>query len=150
MSGKLNEISKSINEKLFDINAEYASTDKNGNFLHEEVVTIDKNGTTKKENTGNFKYTLEREKEKRKAMEHFWNQEVEIPSNIIERNEKNSTLYKQIIEKNTLTTLTDLAGVLLDFPIDKDGFIDEEFVLNFLSINSKEKQNGTVQEKTFC
>ena len=144
---KLNDISKKINERILEINAEYASTDKDGNFLHEEVIVTDKNGTSKKENSGQYKYTLQRDKDRKKAMEQFWNEELEIPTNVIDRNETNSPLYKQIIERNTLTTLSDLTGILLDLPTDKDGFIDEGFVLDFMDTLDKEKQNGHVRNE---
>lgn len=139
---KIDEIAGKLNEELATINAEYASTDEKGNFLHEEVIITDKTGASKKESTGNYKYTFARNEQRKKAIEKFWKEKIEIPCNVIKRTDSNNALYKQIIEKLNFTQLSVLAGIILDIPLDEEGFIDDQWVLDFLAGDEKAKQNG--------
>lgn len=145
--GKIvNDISKELNAELSTIDEEYASKDKDQNFLREEVVITDKNGSSKKENIGAFKYTFTKEQERKKAIADFWGQDIELPCNVVKR-ELHKDLYKKIIEENSFTTLSNLAGIILDIPLGADGFIDEEWILEFLSSNKKTEQNGQAHKK---
>lgn len=146
---EIDVIAKKLNEDILDINAEYASTDKDQNLLHEEVMITEKNGNSKKENSGAYKYTFKRDKERKAKIEEFWNQDVQLPISIVKRNDSNKALYKQIIEKHNFTQLSNLAGIILDIPVDDNGFIDDEWVLGFLDgkDDAKEKQNGQASEK---
>lgn len=146
---EIDVIAKKLNEDILDINTEHASTDKDQNLLHDEVIVTDKSGTSKKDNSGAYKYTFRRDKERKAKIEEFWNQDVQIPISIVKHNDSNRALYKQIIEKHNFTQLSNLAGVILDIPVDAEGFINEEWVLNFLEgkDENKEKQNGQASEK---
>ena len=115
MGNKINDLAKKLNSELSTIDEEYASSDKDMNLLREEVVTTDKAGNSKKENSGIFKYTLKKTQERKKAIENFWNEEIEIPVNVVKR-DLNSELYKKIIAENSFTTLSNLAGIILDIP----------------------------------
>lgn len=144
IGGIINEISTKLNSELSTLNEEYASCDKDMNLLREEVITTDKTGNSKKENSGIFKYTFKKTQERKKAIEDFWNQDIEVPSNVVSR-EKHPDLYKKIIQDNSFTTLSNLAGIILDIPVGEDGFVDEEWVLGFLESGNKALSNG--QEK---
>lgn len=140
---KINEIATKFNSEISDIDEEHASTDKDFNFMREEVVITDKSGSSKKESTGGFKYTFKRSQERKDAIEKFWNENTEIPVNVVERTDKNTELYKKVIEENSFTTLSNLSGIILDIPLDAEGFVDEEWVLKFLSGDTKkEESNG--------
>lgn len=141
---KINEISKKLNEEILEINSEHASTDKDNNFLHEEVVTTEKNGHSRKENNGSYKYTFKRDQDRKKEIEKFWNEEIELPVSVVDR-ENHPELYKKIITEHSFTTLSNLAGIILDIPIGEDGFVDEEWILGFLETENKIGSNG--QEK---
>lgn len=141
IGNKINEISKKLNEEILEINSEHASTDKDNNFLHEEVIITDKNGQSRKENSGSYKYTFKRDQDRKKAIEKFWNEEIELPVSVVDR-EKYPELYKKIIKDNSFTTLSNLAGIILDIPVGEDGFVDEEWILGFLSSDNKVESNG--------
>lgn len=141
ISKEINEISKKLNSEISDIDEEYASTDKDHNLLREEVVTSDKQGVSKKENSGKFKYTFRKSKDRKTAIENFWNEEVDIPCNIVKR-EHHEELYKKVLKENTFSTLSNLAGIILDIPVGEDGFIDEKWILDFLSEDKKVESNG--------
>lgn len=132
ISKEINEISKNLNSQISDINEEYASTDKDYNLLREEVVTSDKNGVSKKENSGGFKYTFKKIKERKRVIEDFWNGEVELPTSVVSR-EHHKELYRKVIEANSFSTISNLAGIILDIPVGEDGFVDEKWIFDFLN-----------------
>lgn len=146
---EIDVISRKLNEEILEINTGYASTDKNGNLLHEEVITNNGHGSSKTENSGGYKYTISKDKERKEAIQKFWSEDIDIPVSIVKRNESNTALYKQIIEKHNFTQLSNLAGIILDIPVDAEGFIDEGWVLGFLEgkDETKEKQNGQADKK---
>lgn len=141
----INEISKKLNSELSAIDEEYASADKDMNLLREETVTTDKSGNSVKENNGVFRYTLKKTQERKKAIENFWNETIEIPTNVVKW-DLHPELYKKIIADNSFTTLSNLAGIILDIPVGEDGFVDEEWILGFLSGDKIASLNG--QEKS--
>lgn len=146
---ELDVIAKKFNEEIEDINAEHATSDKDQNILHEEVIITDKNGNSRKEFSGGYKYTWKRDKERKAKLDEFWKGTLDIKTNVLKRNDSNKALYKQIIEKLNSTQLSNLAGIILDIPVDKDDFVDEEWIINFLEgkEETKEKQNGQASEK---
>lgn len=143
---EINEITKKLNSELAVIHEEHASTDKDQNLLREEVVTTDKHGSSKKENSGGYRYTFKKSQEMKKATQDFWNEDVAIPSNIVKR-EIHGDLYRKVIENSNFTTLSYLSGVILEIPLDDKGFVDEEWILNFLSAKPKAEQNGQADKK---
>lgn len=144
---KINELGIEVNNEIQDIREEFASTDKeSGNFIYETVTVTDSKGNSKTENTGSFKYTHERAKQRDEKIERLFQEEVKIPVNIISR-DNNLPLYKQIFKEYTLTTISKLAGVLLDVPVDDEGFVQEEFIIKFTEENQKSEDNKNVQAK---
>lgn len=130
---KLSEIAEGINNAIAEKNAEFAQTDEKGRFLLEEITITDKSGTSKKEKTGNYLYTPETDKKRKAAIEQLWLESVDIPVNLISRDEKNEPLYKYIFETYNASIISLFAGILLDVPVDADGFLDEEFALKYIS-----------------
>lgn len=144
---KLSEIGKDVNAELQDIREEFAETDEKGRFIYETVNITDKNGTSKTENSGVFKYTHQRAKKRDEAIEKKWDEEVEIPIYLISRDEKNISLYKSIFKDYSLTMITAFAEIILDVPLDAERFIDEEFVLEMTKEEDSSKQNEQAQKE---
>lgn len=143
---KINGIGEKVNKKIQDKREEYCSKDDKGNFLYEQVTITDKNGASKAENTGNLKFTYGKKQELDKAIEEIMDTDVNIPVYLIENKEDNHPLYKQIFEKYSTTVISTLAGIILDVPVDEEGFVQEEFVMKMTS-DEKVKQNGHTEEK---
>ena len=125
---KLNLLAVNLNEKTKDAQMEHASTDKDGNFLFEQVTVTDKNGMSRMENTGNYKYTHAQLKARDKVVEQIKEENSNIPIYLIKK-EGNEVLFKKIFEKYSPSTISTLAGIILDVPLDDEGFIDEAFYL---------------------
>lgn len=137
------KIAKELNDQLSTIAEEHASTDKDFNLLKEEILVTDKQGVSRKEPTGEYKYTFKRSQERKKTVEEFLNEELEVKANVVERKEQYMELYKKIINENSFTVISNLAGIILDIPLDKEGFVDEDWILNFLSSDTpKGELNG--------
>lgn len=139
---KIDTIAQKLNSDLADLRAEHCSKDEKGNFLHEEVIVTDKQGASRKENNGSYKYTIKGNMDLKKAIDKFWDEDVKIPVNVVKLTDSNVLLYKQIIEKLNFTQLSILSGIVLDIPLDEDGFIDDQWILNFLSDKPHENNNG--------
>ena len=96
--------------------------------MREEFVITDKDGTSQRGNTGALKFTSANAKKRKEALNKLLNEEkVSIPIYIIPFNETNEPLYKKAFELYACTALSVLAGIILDIPLDEDGFITDEF-----------------------
>lgn len=126
---KLNELAQKINEDIQDVREEWATTDEKGNFVLEALTETEKGGKSKTQNIGNYKYTHERAKKRDADIENIMDSDIEIPTYLIARDETNAPLYKEIFKKYSPSTISSLAGILLDVPLDEDKFVKEEFVL---------------------
>lgn len=142
---KLNELVQKINEEIQDVREENAVTDDKGNFVLEALTETEKNGKAKTQNIGNYKYTHERAKKRDAAIEIIMNADIDIPTYLITRHETNAALYKEIFKKYSPSTITSLAGILLDVPLDEDNFVKEEFVIE-MTTEPKAEANGQQKE----
>lgn len=145
---KLYELSAEINEEIADIQRQWATKDEKGNFVCEALTETEKNGKSKTQNAGNFKYTKENADKRDAAIENLLNTDITIPTYIVSRSE-NMPLYKEIFKKYSPTTISVLAGILLDVPIDEEEFVTEEFVLEMTS-EPKTEANGKHKEATLA
>lgn len=141
---KINEIAQKVNEEIQDVREEHAVTDKEGNFILEPLTEIEK-GKSKTQNIGNYKYTHEKAKKRDAAIERIMDSDIEIPTYVITRDENNAALYKEIFKKYSPSTISSLAGILLDVPLDEDNFVKEEFVLE-MTAEPKAEANGQAKE----
>ena len=129
------KLSKRINEEflpeynngLSDIDDDFCEKDKNGHSVREELVITDKSGTSQRGNTGSLKFSSENKIKRREAINKFYDREVTIPTYVIPHNETNESVYKKAFEIYSYTTLSVLSGIILEIPLDEEGFITDEF-----------------------
>lgn len=121
------------NDALIDIDEQFCMKDKDGVAIREELVITDKNGSSQRGNTGELKFASGNKIKRKEAINKFLDQQVSIPTYIIPLNETNEALYRKAFELYSYTTLSSLAGIILEIPLDEDGFITDEFADKYSS-----------------
>jgi hypothetical protein len=143
LQAKLVLIGSGINKEIEEKQAEYASTDDKGNFLREEVVITDKDGASRKESSGGYKYKHGTQKQMNEEIEKIWKEEVTIGINLISK-ENQKPVYRYVLATYNTRVISMLSGIILDFPVDAEGFVDEESILNF---ENKPAENGVEKKE---